>query len=62
MLGIQHASDWSNSAKLLNGKAAVKIQFDEKNEPFPAFFELVVTLIIKKIFFFFEPKRVRKRW
>ena len=38
MLDIQHASDWSNSTKLFNGKEAVKIQFDEKNEPFSDFF------------------------
>ena len=37
MLDIQHVSDWSNSAKLFNGKAAVKIQFDEKDEPFSGF-------------------------
>ena len=42
MLGIQHASDWSNSTKLFNWKAAVKMQFDEKNEPFSAFIKLLV--------------------
>ena len=37
MLDIQHASDWSNSAKLFNGEAAVEIKFHEKDEPLSGF-------------------------
>ena len=38
MLDIQHASDWLNSRKFFNGKTAVKMYLDEKNEPFSGFF------------------------
>ena len=37
MLDIQHASDWSNSAKLSNWEAAVEIKFHEKDESFLGF-------------------------
>ena len=37
MLDIQHASDWSNSAKLFNGEAVVEIKFHEKDELFSGF-------------------------
>ena len=37
MSDIQHASDKSNSAKLINGEAAVEIKFHEKGEPFSGF-------------------------
>ena len=37
MLDIQHASDWSNSAKHISGEAAVEKKFHEKDEPFLGF-------------------------
>ena len=37
MLDIQHASDWSNSAKVFSGEAAVEITIHEKDEPFSGF-------------------------
>ena len=37
MLDIPHASDWSVSAKLFYGEAAVQIKFHEKDEPFSGF-------------------------
>ena len=40
MLDIRHTSDWSNSAKRFNGKTAVKIQFDETDEPFSGFLRI----------------------
>ena len=37
MLDIQHASDYSNLTKLINGEAAVEIKFHEKDEPISGF-------------------------
>ena len=40
MLDIQHARDWSNSAKLVNGEAAVEIKFHAKDESFSGFLQI----------------------